>query len=531
MTNPVLIGGQWVASRGTQTFFACNPSSQQQIDREFPVSPWEDIDRALDAAADASRELRGISGARIAEFLEAYAGQIEQRSEPLVAAAHEETGLPVSPRLRDVELPRTTDQLRQAAAAALSESWRDATIDTAAGIRSMRGPVGPVVVFGPNNFPFAFSGIAGGDFAAAIAAGNPVIAKGHSCHPETTRLFAEAALAAIEAADMPKALVQLIYRTSHEDGFRLVSDPRIGACGYTGARQTGLKLKQAADAAGKPIYLELSSINPVFILDGVLRDGVDAMAEEFTGSCLMGAGQFCTNPGMVVVSDSPAGHQFVSAVARRFEGTAPGTMLSDGVCRSFGSSIDLLQKAGARLVCGGTPGGGQGVCFANTLLTVTGQQFLNDPETFQTEAFGNGSLIVLAESPEQMCAIAEQLEGNLTGCVYSCPEGSDDAVYDRLEPILRTKVGRLLNDKMPTGVAVSPAMNHGGPYPSTGHPGFTAVGIPASITRFTALYCYDNVRSHRLPAILQDPGLGPDVWRRIDGVWTTGDVGAPAQTP
>ena len=161
-------------------------------------------------------------------------------------------GFPVSPRLKDGELPRTTDQLRQAATAARTDSWRCPTIDTATGIRAMFGPIGPVAVFGPNNFPFAFNGIAGGDFAAAIAAGNPVITKGHSCHPETTRIFAEAALAAIEKTDMPKALVQLVYRTSHEDGYKLVSDSRIGASGYTGARHTGLKLKAAADAAGKP---------------------------------------------------------------------------------------------------------------------------------------------------------------------------------------------------------------------------------------------------------------------------------------
>lgn len=529
MTNPVLINGQWVDSVGSQTFFAVNPTTREQISREFPLSPWEEIDTVLQAAADAAREMRNWPGTRFAEFLEAYASEIETRSETLVAAAHEETGLPISPRLKDVELPRTTNQLRLAAAAARDESWRDATIDTASGIRSMRGPIGPVVVFGPNNFPFAFNGIAGGDFAAAIAAGNPVIAKGHSSHPETTRIFAEAALAAIEKTRMPAALVQLIYRTSHDDGYRLVSDGRVGASGYTGARGTGLKLKQSADAAGNPIYLELSSINPVFILDGVLKDGVDAMADEFAGSCLMGAGQFCTNPGMVVVSGNDAGQKFASAVAERFSAATPGTMLSESVCKSFGHSIELIRNAGASLLAGGEPGGGEGVCYANTLLSITGSQFLEAPETFQTEAFGNGSLLVLADSVEQMVQIAEHLEGNLTGCIYSAADGSDDDDYDLLEPALRTRVGRLLNDKMPTGVAVSPSMNHGGPFPSTGHPGFTAVGIPAAIPRFSALYSYDNVRPARLPAVLQDASPGENVWRYIDGAWSTGDVESAAE--
>jgi len=529
MTNPVLINGQWVDSVGSQTFFAVNPTTCEQISREFPLSPWEEVDAALQAAADASREMRNWPGTRFAEFLEAYASEIESRADALVAAAHEETGLPVSPRLKDVELPRTTNQLRQAANAARNESWRDATIDTATGIRSMRGPIGPVVVFGPNNFPFAFNGIAGGDFAAAIAAGNPVVAKGHSSHPETTRIFAEAALAAIKSTNMPDALVQLIYRTSHEDGYRLVSDPRIGACGYTGARGTGLKLKQAADAAGKPIYLELSSINPVFILDGVLKDGVDAMADEFAGSCLMGAGQFCTNPGLVVVSANEAGRKFASAVAERFSAANSGTMLSEGVRKSFGQSVELLCSAGASLLVGGKPGGGTGVCFANTLMSITGSQFLEAPETFQTEAFGNGSLLVMTESTEQMVEIAEHLEGNLTGCIYSDPDGSDDGAYDQLEPALRTHVGRLLNDKMPTGVAVSPAMNHGGPFPSTGHPGFTAVGIPAAIPRFSALYSYDNVRPGRLPVVLQDASPGENVWRNVNGTWSTADVESVAE--
>ncbi|MEO2031812.1 MAG: aldehyde dehydrogenase (NADP(+)) [Planctomycetaceae bacterium] len=525
MTNPVLINGQWVTSSAAQQFRAMNPATQQEIPRDFPLSPWEDIDQALAAAADASRTMRNWPGSRFAEFLDAYAAEIEARSDKLVAAAHEETALPVSPRLADVELPRTTNQLRQAAVAARNESWREPTIDTATGIRAMRGPIGPVVVFGPNNFPYAFNGIAGGDFAAAIAAGNPVIAKGHSSHPETTRLFAEAALAAIQATNMPGGLVQLIYRTSHADGYRLVSDPRIGACGYTGARETGLKLKAAADAAGKPIYLELSSINPVFILDGVLNQRLDEMADEFTGSCLMGAGQFCTNPGMVVISDNNAGQKFSAAVAERFDAATPGTMLGEGVRRAFGESIEILKNAGAQVLAGGKAGSGTGVCYANTLLSVSGSGFLKKPETFQTEAFGNGSLFVMADSVEQMVEIAEHLEGNLTGCIYSDTEGSDDAAYEKLEPALRPRVGRLLNDKMPTGVAVSPSMNHGGPFPATGHPGFTAVGIPASVPRFSALYCYDNVRQNRLPPLLLDASPGKDIWRNIDGQWSTNDVG------
>ena len=519
----VLLNGHWTTSQGTSTFQAVNPATEQPMPGLFPVSPWSEIDLALSAAAAVSREMRGWPGSRFAEFLEAYATEIDARAELLTETAHAETGLPKSPRLKDAELPRTINQLRQAASSARTEAWRNPVIDTVANIRSMLGAIGPVVVFGPNNFPFAYNGAAGGDFASAIAAGNPVIAKGHPCHPETSRIFGEAAVAAIRSTNMPSALVQLIYRTSHEDGARLVSDHRIGAVGYTGARQTGLKLKAAADAAGKPIYLELSSINPVFILNGALKERGASVADEFTTSCLMATGQFCTNPGLVIVPSGDAGDVLVAAVAERFSKAPIGTMLAEGVRKSFSTGIRTLIDAGASLVTGGQSGGGKGVSFQNTLLKVSGRQFLVNPEVFQTEAFGNGSLFVQADSVSQMVEIAEVLEGNLTGSIYSDSAGRDDGDYAAIEMALRTRVGRLLNDKMPTGVAVSSAMNHGGPYPATGHPGFTAVGMPASIVRFGMLQSYDAVRADRLPPVLQNKNPG-NVWRRVNGEWTMADV-------
>ena len=519
----IIFDGRWVQSQATSTFQAVNPTTEEALPGLFPVSPWSEIDSILTVAAETSREMRGWPGSRFADFLEAYASSIEARAELLVETAHAETGLPKSPRLKDGELPRTTNQLRQAATSARTESWRVPTIDTAAGIRAMFGAMGPVVVFGPNNFPYAYNGIAGGDFAAAIAAGNPVIAKGHPCHPETTRIFGEAALEAIQATSMPRGLVQLIYRTSHDDGIKLVSDERIGAVGYTGARQTGLKLKVAADAAGKPIYLELSSINPVYILSGALKERTAAIADEFTASCLMATGQFCTNPGLVIVPSGELGEGIVAAVAERFARAPVGTMLAEGVRESFGRGVRTILDAGASLVTGGHPGGGKGICFQNTLMSVSGRQFLANPLVFQTEAFGNGSLFVLAESLDQMLEIGELLEGNLTGGIYTDTNGSDDVAYVAIEKVLRTKVGRLLNDKMPTGVAVSAAMNHGGPFPATGHPGFTAVGVPASLTRFGMLQSYDAVRPHRLPPVLQNKNPG-GVWRRVNGEWTTADV-------
>ncbi|HEX6986618.1 MAG TPA: aldehyde dehydrogenase family protein, partial [Planctomycetaceae bacterium] len=297
----------------------------------------------------------------------------------------------------------------------------------------------------------------------------------------------------------------------------------IGATGFTGSRPGGVALKEAADRAGKPIYLEMSSINPVFVLPGALAERLDAIADEFTASCLMGAGQFCTNPGLVVLPAGEPGEAFAAAVARRCENAPVGTMLAEGVQRGFLDGVETLRKAGAEVVTGGAAGGGKGYCARNTLLKVTGEQFLADPHTLQTELFGNGSLFVLADGIDEMLAVIDALEGNLTGCVYSDTKGGDDALYDRIAPALRTKVGRLLNDKMPTGVAVSPAMNHGGPFPATGHPGFTAVGIPAAIHRFARLASYDNVRPHRLPPLLRDENP-TGAWRYVDRQWTRESV-------
>jgi len=521
--HPVLIAGEWRKAQSRRSFSSENPALGEKLPGEYPISDWADCDGALAAATAAAAVLRASPPDGIAAFLDAYAGRIEARKAEIVDVAHAETALPKAPRLAEVELPRTTAQLRQAAAAAREGSWALPTIDTRLNIRSVLAPIGPVWVFGPNNFPFAFNSVAGGDFAAALAAGNPVIAKANSSHPATTRLLAEEAHAAATEAGLPPGTVQLIYRTSHEDGERLVSDPRTGATGYTGSRPAGLKLKAAADAAGKPIYLELSAVNPVLMLPGALAERGKALMDEFVGSSLMGTGQFCTNPSLVLLVAGEATEQLIAGVRARFDAAPPTPLLSAGVLRSLGESVSTLLSAGASLVTGGAPAT-PGYRFGNTLLRVSGEAFLAAPEKLQTEAFGNAALFVVARDAGQLAALVETLEGSLTGAFYTDTRGSDDALYAQLEPLLRPRVGRLLNDKMPTGVAVTPAMNHGGPYPSTGHPGFTAVGIPAALRRFATLQCYDNVRPSRLPALLRDQPPNDRVCRLIDGEWRRGPV-------
>jgi NADP-dependent aldehyde dehydrogenase len=517
----ILVDGKWRPAAATETFRAVNPATGESLPEEYPVSLWTDIAEALAAGARAASEMARLGPEPIARFLESFSEMAERRREDLAAAAHLETALSVEPRLRSIEFPRLIIQLRQAAAACRDRSWCRATIDTKLNIRSMFGPLGgPVVIMGPNNFPFAYNAIGGGDFASALAAGNPVLAKAHPGHPSTTRIMAEAAHEALGAAGLPSATVQLLYHFAPEDGLRLVSHPSVAATAFTGSRPSGMALKEAADRAGKLIYLEMSSANPVILLPGALAERPGDIAGELFQSCMLAAGQMCTKPGLVVLLDDPAGRIFVDRVKDAFEGAEPVILLSLKVLDGLREASARLARGGAERIAGGRGSSGPGFRFPPTLFRLSGTGFLRDPAAFQIESFGTLSLIVLAKDIGEMKEIASRLEGHLTGAIYSHSDGRDDREYAAIEPILRTRVGRLLNDTMPTGVAVSPAMNHGGPYPATGHPGFTAVGFPRAISRFAALRCYDHVRPDRLPLELRDRNPTGMMWRFVDGEWT-----------
>ena len=293
MVNKILVDGEWrLAVRPAGSFSAVNPETGRNLPGAYPVSSWADIQAVLEAAARAAVGLARIGPEPVADFLEVFAGRLDDGREAIAAAAHIETALPLDPRLRTVEFSRLTDQLRQAARACRDRSWCRATIDTKLDIRSKYGPLsGPVVIMGPNNFPFAYNGIGGGDFASALAAGNPVIAKAHPSHPETTRLLAEAAAEALKGSPLPKASVQLLYHFAPQDGLRLVSHPAVGATAFTGSRASGMQLKEAADKAGKLIYLEMSSANPVFVLPGALEERPEAINSVplASGACRVSA--------------------------------------------------------------------------------------------------------------------------------------------------------------------------------------------------------------------------------------------------
>jgi NADP-dependent aldehyde dehydrogenase len=527
MLQSVLIDGRWrPAESPVDSFRALDPATGKTCGDEYPVSGFMDIVRALEAGLEAAQAMRSLEPEQLAGFLDSYADLIEESSAELAATASQETALPVDPRLLGIELPRTSDQLRQAASAARDRSWCMAVIDTALNIRSRYGPLGgPVVILGPNNFPLAFNPVSGGDFASALAAGNPVIAKAHPSHPGTSRLLAELALEALRRTGLPLSLIQLIYHMRPEDGLKLVSHPDIGATAFTGSRRSGLRLKRAADEAGKPIYLEMSGINPVILLPGALEERGPEIAAELGRSCTLGVGQFCTNPGLVILRQNKAGERFLQELGRYLEGLPHGNLLGPQVLEGWSEALDVLKIHGAEEVTAGTAPKSSGNAAASTLLKVSGDAFLKNSRALQTEAFGPSTLAVLVRDEAQMRAVVEKLEGNLTGSIYSHSRGRDDRSYARMEPRLRAGVGRLLNDKMPTGVAVTPAMHHGGPFPATGHPGFTSVGIPRSMLRFAALQCYDNVRAHRLPTGLRDENPTGEMWRFVDGTWTQTDAG------
>lgn len=526
---PVLLAGEWRQSLDAAgTFRADDPDRGEAFGDAFPISGERDLETAIAAATAVTEELAAADPARIAGFLEGYADAIEANREALAELAQRETGLPVSPRFLGAEIPRTCGQLRLAAQAARSHGWTLPTIDTGNGLRSWLAPLGkPALVLGPANFPFAFNAIAGSDFASALVARTAVIAKAHPGHPGTSRELARLAHAALLASGLPAASVQLLYQLPAPLGLRAAGDPRIGAVAFTGSRIAGQALKAAADAAGVLFYGELSSVNPVLMLPGALADRAGALAQELLASCTLGAGQFCTNPGLVLLPEGAQGDAFADAARRGFADAPEALLLSRGGLQHLRSAVDALIAAGAMVLAGGGDGSGGGFRCRPALLTVDGDRFLANAPALQQEAFGPVTLLVRARDPAQMEAIVRVLEGQLTGTVYAADDGRDDALYDRLAPLLRARVGRLIGNRMPTGVAVSAAMNHGGPWPSASHPGFTAVGMPAAIRRFAALHSYDHVPDARLPALLRDRNPG-GIARQIDGRWTDADVGAGA---
>ncbi|MFB7918374.1 aldehyde dehydrogenase (NADP(+)) [Streptomyces sp. NPDC056061] len=504
---------------------SADPRTDEPLEPPCPAGGARDVDDACERAALAAVRYRSVPPGERAAFLERIAERIEELGDELIDRAVAESGLP---RARiSGERDRTTAQLRLFAEEVRAGEWAEVRVDPAppAGRRTA-GPdlrqrhlaVGPVAVFGASNFPLAFS-VAGGDTASALAAGCPVVVKGHQAHLGTCELVGSAVAAAVRDRGLPEGVFSLLFGAGNDLGQALVADPRIRAVGFTGSQSGGLALMRTAAARPVPIpvYAEMSSVNPVFLLPGALRERAEDLAEGFTASLTLGAGQFCTNPGLVIAVAGAELDRFVaSATAAVGRGTAQ-TMLTTGIHRAYErATAGLRSGEGVREIATGLPGEGENTATTR-LLTVAADDFLKAPG-LQEEAFGPTSTLVVCRDGEQLTRVARALRGQLTATVHH--GGGDGPAAAELLPVLEDMAGRVLFDGWPTGVAVSHAMVHGGPFPATSDGRTTSVGTLA-MRRFLRPVCYQN-----LPAGLLPPELSDDnpygLPRRTDGIRSGG---------
>jgi NADP-dependent aldehyde dehydrogenase len=516
ITGDAIIGG--VFERGTAgSFKAWNPSLNQHVEPSFHMVDEAQIDRACRLAGEAFDTFRATSDQERAQFLETVAEQILAIGDELIERAMAESGLPRA-RLEG-ERGRTVGQLRLFAELLREGSWIDARIDNALPERAPPRPdlrmrligLGPVAVFAASNFPLAFS-VAGGDTASAFAAGCPVVLKAHSAHPGTSELVARAVVKAVALCGLPAGVFALITGTGSRIGQALVAHPAIQAVGFTGSRSGGTALMAVAAARPQPIpvYAEMSSVNPVFLMPHALEARAEEIAKGFAASLTMGVGQFCTNPGLVLALEGPGLDRFCATAAEALGISQAGTMLTRGIASSYRESVDTLHGHEA----------------VNTLVKIEHEEGKGGAALFRTsvdhflarhelhgEVFGPASLVVACKDVAELRQVTERLEGQLTATLQI-----DDADVDaarELLPVLERKVGRILANGYPTGVEVSTAMVHGGPFPATADGRSTSVGTGA-INRFLRPVCYQNLPQALLPEALRDNNpLG--IWRRRDG--------------
>jgi 2,5-dioxopentanoate dehydrogenase len=485
-------------------FHAVNPVTGEKLDPEFHSATPEDLDRAATHAAEAFAIFRNSRGSDRGRFLRRIAANLESNGAAIVERANAETALPVA-RLQG-ELWRTCGQLRLFATLVEEGSWVDARIDHAdrdrkpaprPDIRSMLRPLGSVAVFGASNFPLAFS-VAGGDTASALAAGCPVIVKAHPAHPGTSDLAAKAIEQAVRESDLPDGVFSILFAAGYDIGIRLVQHPAIRAVGFTGSRRGGQALMDAVAKRGDPIplYAEMGSINPVFILPGAMRERGSAISAGLHASVTLGSGQFCTNPGLVIAhgDDVPA---FISELEAKMSSCEPMTMLTGGIADAYRNGVLRMSGAAAAL---GRRGSHDDARVDAALFVTKPDAFLENPQLAE-EVFGPSTLVVACESHSDLLDVARSLEGQLTVTIHATDR--DVELHRELLEIVETKAGRIIVNGYPTGVEVSHAMVHGGPWPATSDGRSTSVGTRA-IVRFTRPVCYQDFADSMLPDELKE---------------------------
>jgi alpha-ketoglutaric semialdehyde dehydrogenase len=526
LTGQSFIGSERGAIGGAP-IQALNPATGRHLDPIYSSASSAEVDQAVQLAANAFPIYAATSGKAKGAFLRRIADGLDAIQQLLAERAHLETALPM-PRLLG-EVTRTTMQLRVFATLVEEGSWVEARIDTPLperkplprpDLRSMMRPLGPVVVFGPSNFPLAFS-VAGADTASALAAGCPVIVKAHSAHPGTSELVAEVVQQAVDESGLPEGVFSLVYDAGVEAGAALVRHPLVEAVAFTGSLRAGRILMDLAAARPRPIpcFAEMASCNPVFVLPGALKAGTEGLAQGLFNSFTLGAGQMCTKPGIVLLPEQPEAAPFLAKLSELVAQAAPFTLLTAGIARDY-ARASSHRATQATLAAQAPIPDTAPACPANAqIFTTTLTGFLRQPELSE-EIFGPGTLLVHCQSPSEYLRAAQVLDGHLTATVLGSEE--DLAAHRELIAVLEQKAGRLIFNGFPTGVEVAPAMVHGGPYPATSDSRYTSVGT-RSIYRFARPVCFQNFPDALVPPELQSANpLG--ILRQIDGIPSDGPL-------
>ncbi len=519
ITGDMLIGKR--AVRGEQsTLRAVNPALETELEPTFGGGGAKEVEEACSLAQEAFNPYREADLEVRACFLERIGQGLMDLGETLIERASAETGLPKA-RLEG-ERVRTVNQLKLFASVVRDGRWIAATLDSPLpdrapqprpDLRLCKIPLGPVAVFGASNFPLAFS-VAGGDTASALAAGCPVVAKAHPAHLGTSELVGRVIQHAVAACGLHEGVFSLLVGEGNAIGEALVAHPAIKAVGFTGSRRGGLALMRIASERAEPIpvYAEMSSINPVLLLPRALASRAEILAQGLVESMTLGVGQFCTNPGLVIAVDGPDLERFRRAAIEKVAAKGPGTMLAAGIQSAYRSGVQrLATTAGVRALAYGHPG--SGACAGQVALFSTdAKRFLAVPH-LADEVFGPSSLLICCQHSDEMREVADHLEGQLTASLHL--DAGDDELARQLLPILESKVGRIIFNGFPTGVEVTYAMVHGGPFPATSDSRTTSVGA-AAIERFLRPICYQDMPESLLPETLQDSNPHA-LWRLRDG--------------
>ena len=516
-----IIGQQSFAATG-KPIYAVNPATGQRLDPGYGSCSRHEVDQACQLAWSALDRFRETTLAARADFLETIAAQIEAIGDELIERAMLETGLPRA-RLEG-ERGRTCGQLRLFSNVIRAGEWLDVRIDPElparsplprSDLRQRHIALGPVAVFGASNFPLAFS-VAGGDTASALAAGCPVIVKAHSAHPGTSELVGRAVQKAVAICELPPGVFSLLYGAGNDLGQALITDPRIQAVGFTGSRSGGIALMKTANNRPQPIpvYAEMSSINPVVLMPAALEARAEALGEAFITSLTMGAGQFCTNPGLILAVKGEALERFLAAAAEAVYSSTAQTMLTPGIYDAYSAGLKQLRESGKvrELASSNVSTESKSPCHS-TLFLASATDFIND-ERLHAEVFGSCSLIIECSDVVHLQEVLEHLEGQLTATLHM--DEADYAAVEILLPILERKAGRILANTWPTGVEVCQAMVHGGPWPASSDSRSTSVGT-AAIYRFLRPVCYQDIPQVLLPEALKD-GNPLAISRLVNGI-------------